>query len=285
MPGPLVPAYFFVTFSRDWANLIMPLLKTRLPRLFLVALVGFVAVVHSDRVAAEDSAPRFYDHLFTFSNPIFGRFDPVQLRRGLQVYIEICSSCHGLKYVRYRNLADIGMSDERIKKLASGYEVMDGPNDEGEMFWRSATPADAFVSPYANDQAARSANNGALPPDLSLMAKARPDGPSYIYALMTKYQEAPPDVVLAEGMHYNSAFPGGQIAMPRTLYHEIVDFEDAGGDSDYLEIAEDVTAFLTWAAMPELNQRRSLGLKVMAYLGLFTLLLYILYKRTWHRLD
>ena len=146
---------------------------------------------------------------------IFGSFDRGALKRGTQVYFEVCAGCHSARLVAYRNLMDIGFTEAEAKELAGEYEVQDGPDDEGEMFMRPAILADRFVPPYANDNAARASNNGALPPDLSLMIKARKGGASYMYAVLTDYhEEAPEGIELADGMYYNGVFPGNQIAMP-----------------------------------------------------------------------
>jgi ubiquinol-cytochrome c reductase cytochrome c1 subunit len=144
---------------------------------------------------------------WSFSGP-FGTFDKAAMQRGFQVYNEVCAGCHSMKLIAFRNFADLGYNEAEIKALAAQYEVQDGPNDDGEMFMRPAIPADRMPSPYANDNAARAGNNGALPPDLSLIAKARPNGPNYLYSLLSSYENAPNDKEVPDGMYYNAAYPG-----------------------------------------------------------------------------
>ena len=140
-----------------------------------------------------------------FSGP-FGKYDKSSLQRGLQVYIEVCSSCHSLKYIAYRNLSDLGYNKEEIKAFASTFTVVDGPDDEGEMFERPGVPADYFVSPYPNMNAARAANGGAYPPDLSLIKKARVGGADYLYSLLIGYKEPPEDMEVRDGLYYNKYY-------------------------------------------------------------------------------
>ena len=148
------------------------------------------------------------------------------MQRGFQVYNEVCAGCHSMKLIAFRNFADLGYNEAEIKALAAQYEVQDGPNDDGEMFMRPAIPADRMPSPYANDNAARAGNNGALPPDLSLIAKARPNGPNYLYSLLSSYENAPNDKEVPDGMYYNAAYPGRLIAMPQPLYGDDVEYSD-----------------------------------------------------------
>ncbi|MFQ5625084.1 MAG: cytochrome c1 [Methyloligellaceae bacterium] len=219
---------------------------------------------------------------WSFSGP-FGMFDRSQLQRGYKVYKDVCAGCHGLRLLHFRNLGEPGgpeFSEAQVKALAAEAEVADGPNDEGEMFTRPGKPSDAFVSPFPNENAARAANNGALPPDLSVMAKARAGGPDYIYALMTGYKEAPENMELAEGMSYNTAFPGHQIAMAQPLDDEAVEYSD--GTAPTLDNhARDLAAFLMWAAEPKLEERHKIGFRFMIYIILLTLLLYFAKRRIW----
>lgn len=211
---------------------------------------------------------------------IFGTYDHAQLRRGFQVYREICGNCHSMNLIYYRNLQQIGLTEDQVKEVAAEKEVEDGPNDDGEMFMRPALPSDHFVPPFPNDQAARVANNGALPPDLSLMTKARLKGPDYVYSLMTGYQDPPEGVEVAEGMNYNVAFPGHQIAMAPQIFDEMVTYED-GTQATADQITKDVVAFLNWAAEPELEQRKSMGLKTMLFLIVLTAMFFALKRRIW----
>jgi ubiquinol-cytochrome c reductase cytochrome c1 subunit len=221
--------------------------------------------------------PQFQD--WTFDGPL-GHFDQQQLQRGFKVYKEVCATCHALGLKSYRNLNDLGFNEAQIKRIASEYEVLDGPNDDGEMFKRPATPADRFVPPYANEKAARAANNGAYPLDLSLITKARPDGSNYLRALLTGYSAAPADMVMNDGMYYNKYFTGHQIAMPPPLSDGLVEYPD-GSPATVQQYAADVAAFLTWTAEPKLEQRKKLGLKVMIFLVFTTVLLYLLKQKVW----
>jgi len=210
----------------------------------------------------------------------FGKFDRAQLQRGLQVYTTVCASCHALSFVAYRNLGALGYSEDEIKAFAATHEVEDGPNDQGEMFMRPALPSDRFVSPYPNELASRAANNGAYPPDLSLMVKARKNGANYTYAMLTGYAEAPANYELMEGMAYHEYFPGNQIAMPQPLYGDDVEYAD-GTEATIEQEAADVTAFLAWAAEPELEARRSMGIKVLIFLIILTGMLIAVKRRIW----
>lgn len=249
-------------------------------RALLLAL-PFTLLVWSPASAAEGGAElKKVD--WSFSGPL-GTFDRAQLKRGFQVYKEVCAACHSLKYVTYRNLGEEGgpeFSEAAVKAIAAEYQTTDGPNAEGEMFQRPAEPKDLFVPPFPNDNAARNANNGALPPDLSLMNKARKNGPNYVYSLLTGYTEPPAGVEMADGMNYNPYFPGHQIAMPPPLTDEQVTYED-GTTATVDQMSQDVTAFLTWTAEPKLEQRHRLGFKVMIYLIIFAGLLYLVYQRVW----
>ena len=215
---------------------------------------------------------------------IFGTFDRVAAQRGFQVYKEVCSVCHGLNNLYYRNLKDIGFSDEEIKEIAKGYTVKDGPNYSGEMFNRPALPSDRFVSPYPNEQAARAAHNGAYPSDLSLIIKARYDGANYVYSLLTGYKEPPTGFKLMQGTYYNPYFPNGQIAMPPPLTDRQITYMD-GTNASVEQMTRDVTVFLQWAAEPEMEHRKSMGLKVMMFLIVFTIFFYIAKNRIWSNLK
>jgi ubiquinol-cytochrome c reductase cytochrome c1 subunit len=215
---------------------------------------------------------------------IFGTFDRQAAQRGAQVYFEVCSACHSNHNLYYRNLKDIGFSEAEIKQLAQKYTVKDGPNAEGEMFDRPALPSDRFVSPYPNEEAARAANNGAYPVDLSLIIKARHDGPNYVFSLLSGYQEAPADIKLMPGLYYNPYFEGGQIAMPPPLTQGQVTFSD-DTPATVEQMAKDVVVFLQWAAEPEMEHRKSMGLKVMIFFLVFTVFFYIAKKKIWKNLS
>ena len=229
-----------------------------------------------------------------------GTFDKAQLQRGLQIYTEVCSSCHSLNLVSYRNLTALGYNADEIKVIAGEFEVQDGPDAEGEMFMRPALPRDAFVAPFPNSQAARAANNGALPPDLSLIVKARAtgkqniavnfwnsirgfgagSGSDYVYALLTGYDDEPDGFEISEGMSYNTYFPGHQIAMSMPLDDETVEYEDET-EPTLDQHARDITAFLSWASEPELEQRKKTGLRVLLFLAIFWVIVLLYKKRVW----
>jgi cytochrome c1 len=261
---------------------------------------------------------------WTFAGyPILGKggyFDNNQLQRGFLVYKEVCSACHGLKRLSFRNLAEPGgpeFPEAGVKSLAATYQIVDGPNDQGKMFKRPGRLSDRFPSPFANEQEARAANNGALPPDFSVLAKARAAeverpfyavpfamvadilggyqeaGPDYIYALLTSYKDEPPKdlknpdgtpFTLGEGMNYNAAFPGYQIGMINPLSDGQVKYTD-GTPATVANYARDVTTFMAWAADPKLEERKRMGVLVMLYLLITAVLLYFAKKRVWSRVP
>jgi ubiquinol-cytochrome c reductase cytochrome c1 subunit len=216
---------------------------------------------------------------------VFGSLDRASAQRGFQVYKEICSSCHGLKLVAYRNLQDIGFSEAEVKQIASDYSVSDGPNDDGEMFDRPALPSDRFVGPYANDNAARASNGGALPPDLSLITKARHDGPNYVYSLITGFVPAPEGFPMAEGKSYNPYFEGRQISMPAPISDDgQVEYKD-GTYATKEQMAIDVVNFLQWAAEPETEARNKMGIRTMIFLGTLLVVLLAAKKLVWKKVK
>ncbi len=260
--------------------------------------------------AAGEAGPKIEPQNWTFGG-FRGYFDNAQLQRGFLVYKEVCSSCHGLKRLSFRNLSEKGgpeFPDDGTKSLAATYQIVDGPNDQGKMFKRPARLSDAIPTPFSNDAEARAANNGALPPDLSLMAKARgievdrhflavpfamvkdvangyqEAGPDYIYALLTGYEKAPASMKLELGMHYNKYFPGQQIAMTAPLVDGQVKYTD-GTPATVVNYARDTAAFLAWAADPKLEERKRMGMLVMLYLLITTILLYLAKRRTWTKVP
>ena len=210
----------------------------------------------------------------------FGTYDYASVQRGLHVYRNVCSACHSLKRVHFRNLTEIGLSEEQAKAIAAEYQVTDGPNDDGEMFQRPGKLADAFPSPFPNDKAARAANGGALPPDLSLIIKAREDGKNYVHALLTGFQEPPAGVHVRPGMNYNPYFPGHQIAMPPPLSDDAVEYAD-GTQPTLDQEARDIVNFLSWAAEPTMEQRKRIGIKVVLFLLVFAGVLYAAKRKIW----
>ena len=215
---------------------------------------------------------------------IFGHVDRQAAQRGFQVYKEVCSACHSLNRVAFRNLEEIGFSAAEVKALASGYQIQDGPNDEGAMFNRPGKPSDSFVPPFPNENAARAVYHGASPPDLSLIVKARRDGPNYIHSLLTGYSAAPAEVQLSDGQYYNPYFPSGKLNMPPPLSDGQVTYAD-GTPATVDQMASDVVTFLQWAAEPEMEARKQMGIKTMIYLAIFTVFMYIAKRNIWKRIH
>ena len=225
---------------------------------------------------------------FSFAGPV-GKFDQAQLQRGFQVYKEVCSACHSLKYVAFRDLEQIGFSKPEVKAIAKNWSIETPSIDPatGEAATRKSLPSDYFPKPFANDVAARAANNNAIPPDQSLITKAREDGPAYIYSLLTGYEAQPaamlkqfPDVKTPEGLHYNPYFRNLNLAMAAPLNDGQVSYSD-GTKASVDQMAKDVTAFLTWAAEPKLETRKTVGWASMVYLIIFTGLAYAAYRSIW----
>src|SRR5689334_587492 len=268
-----------------------------------VALVaaGALFLGSVDTARASEGGDNPPGQKWSFSGP-FGKFDRGALQRGLKVYKEVCANCHGLSYVAFRNLAEAGgpgYSVAQASAFASDYKVKDGPNDAGDMFERPGRPADYFPSPFPNEQAARAANGGAAPPDLSLITKARSykrGFPTFVLDVFTQYQEQGPDYVdailqgyedkppagfnLPSGSFYNRYFPGHAIKMPKPLSDGQVTFDD-GSPATVAQYAKDVTTFLMWAAEPHMEARKALGLQVFVFLILLTVLLYFTKKKVW----
>ena len=216
-----------------------------------------------------------------------GKFERDSLQRGYQVYKEVCSSCHSMKYLSYRNLSQKGGPEftlEEVKAIAASYDVEDGPNSEGEMYERPGRPSDHFVNPYPNDNAAIAANGGAYPPDMSVLVKARPGGANYIYSILMGYEEKPADFVLDEGVYYNKYMDGNKIKMMSPLSDDLIEYTD-GTNATQAQMAKDVTTFLTWAAEPHLEARHRTGTKVIIYLILLATLVYFSMKKIWSRID
>jgi len=264
------------------------------------AVAAFVAGTAICAASAQEAEqpPRLH---WSFHGP-FGMYDTAQLQRGFKIYREVCSNCHSLKLLAFRNLADPGGPDFSVAQaaaIASSFQVTDGPNDKGEMFQRPGKLADRFPPPFPNDQAARAALGGGLPPDMSVLAKARSteagfpwfifdaftqyqeSGPDYIHAILNGYEEAPPGFTLPPGAHYNKYFPGHAIAMPKPLSDGQVEYTD-GTPTTVDQYGKDVAAFLMWAAEPKLDERKRLGFQVFVFLIVLTGLLYLTKKKVWH---
>ena len=216
-----------------------------------------------------------------------GKFDRGSLQRGYQVYTEVCASCHSMKYVSYRNLAESGgpeFTEEQAKAIAASFEITDGPNSDGEMFIRPAKLSDKFVMPYENIKAAQAANGGAYPPDMSVLAKARSGGVDYIYSLLLGYEDAPTGVILDDGVYYNKYMYGNNIKMAEPLSDGLVEYSD-GTIASKEQMAKDVTTFLMWAAEPHLESRHQIGFKAIVYLIILTILVYFSMKKIWSRVE
>jgi ubiquinol-cytochrome c reductase cytochrome c1 subunit len=218
---------------------------------------------------------------------LFGKFDRGSLQRGYQVYTEVCSSCHSMKYVSYRNLAEKGgpeFSEEQAKAIAASFEVTDGPNADGDMFDRPGKLSDRFVMPYDNVKAAQAANGGAYPPDMSVLVKARGGGANYIYSLLQGYEDPPIGVTLDEGVHYNKYMYGNKIKMSNPLSNGLVEYAD-GTEATVEQMSKDITTFLMWTAEPHLESRHRMGFKAILYLIILTILVYFSMKRIWSRVE
>jgi ubiquinol-cytochrome c reductase cytochrome c1 subunit len=245
-------------------------------RKILLAAAAGATLLTAGAAGAEES--------FSFEGP-FGTFDRAALQRGFQVYKEVCSNCHAVEQLHYRDLGPsgpgggIGFSEEEVKALAAQVQVPD-INDSGDTIQRPGRPADPMVRPFPNDKAARAANNGALPPNLSLITKAREGGEQYIFEVMTGYDKPPPDMKMGDGMNYNKAFPGHQIAMPPPLNENVVTYAD-GTSSTVKQQAHDVVTFLAWAAEPTLEVRKQTGAKVILFLLIATALFYVVKRKVW----
>ncbi len=218
---------------------------------------------------------------------LFGKFDRGALQRGYQVYTEVCASCHSMKYLSYRNLAEKGgpeFSEAEAKAIAASFEVTDGPNADGEMFQRPGKLSDKFVMPYENKEAAKAANGGAYPPDMSVLIKARGGGADYIYSLLQGYQDPPVGVSLDEGVYYNKYMYGNKIKMASPLSDGLLEYSD-GTNASIEQMSKDITTFLMWAAEPHLEARHQMGFKAIIYLIILTILVYFSMKKIWSRVE
>jgi ubiquinol-cytochrome c reductase cytochrome b/c1 subunit len=266
-------------------------------------LLGAAAAIMLGSVAqAAEGQKDARDVSFSFEGP-FGHFDRGQLQRGYKVYKEVCANCHSMKLLSFRNLNQPGgpeFTEEQVKALAATFQIQDGPNTDGEMFERPGVPADRFPSPFANDEAARVANGGALPTDLSLITKSRAGwygtinqlvngigGPEYVYSVLTGYEDTPSELAAdqPEGKLYNPYFAGGHwIGMPPPLTDGQVTYDDDAPNT-VADMAKDVSAFLAWAAEPKMEERKSLGFSVIIYLAILAVLLYLVKQKIWARVE
>ena len=265
--------------------------------LFAFALAASLSAAAVQTASAEDAPPR---QKWSFAGP-FGIYNQAQLQRGFQIYKEVCSTCHSIKLLAFRNLADPGgldFTEAQAKTIAESFQVTAGPNDQGQMFQRPGTLADRFPPPFPNDQAARAALGGKLPPDMSVLAKARAHeggfpqfvidaftmyqegGPDYIHGIITGYTDPPAGETLPPGGQYNKYFPGGAIGMPKPLSDGQVKYTD-GTPETVDQYGRDIAAFLMWAAEPTLNARKQIGFQVLIFLIVLSGLLYFSKKKVW----
>ncbi len=257
-------------------------------RLFPAAL-GAALLLCAGGAWAQEDAPDAPHQDWSFAG-VLGTFDPGSLQRGFQVYNEVCSNCHSMNQLHYRDLAGIGFDTAEIAAIAAQKQVQDGPNDQGQMFMRAGKSSDGFVAPFANAQAAAAANGGAAPPDLSVIVKARGKGleylwgmggPDYVYGVLNGFQDKPPaGFNLPQGKYYNEYFSGHAISMPPPLADGTVQFQD-GTKSTLPQEAHDVVTFLTWAAEPKMEDRKRTGAKVIIFLLAMTGVLYGAKRKVW----
>ncbi len=297
-------------------------MRTMIGRIAAAAVLSFAAAsfaVPQVQAAEEEGGTVHYplrqprQMNWTFDGP-FGAFDPAQLQRGFQVYREVCAACHSMEFVAFRTLGSSKgphFSEEAVRALAAEYEITDGPDENGDMFERPGTPADRIPPPYPNEQAARAANGGAYPPDLSLIAKARTvergfpafvfdaftqyqeAGPNYLYSLLTGYVDPPEGVEVRDGLYYNPYFVAGdQLAMPPPLSDGQITYAQNEDDNPANDVPEtvdqysrDVTAFMVWAAEPHMVERKSMGFTVMIFLIIFAGLVYYTKRKVWEAVE
>ena len=229
---------------------------------------------------------KFLETDWTFKG-LFGKYDRASLQRGYQVYTEVCAACHSMQYLSYRNLAEPGgpeFTEEEAKFIAASFEVLDGPNSEGEMFTRPAKLSDKFVMPYENIEASKAANGGAYPPDMSVLAKARKGGADYIYSLLLGYDDPPSDIKLDDGVYYNKYMYGNKIKMSAPLSDGLVEYND-GTEATKEQMAKDITTFLMWSAEPHLETRHKTGFRVIVYLIILSILVFLTMKKIWSRIE
>ena len=251
------------------------------PRRWLMGAAAALAIAAIPAAAprAAEGEVHIPDAHFSFAGP-FGTFDRGALQRGAQIYTQVCANCHALHQLSYRNLRDIGLSEAQVAAIAASVQVNDAPNDEGIVNQRPGRPSDRFRSPFPNENAARAANGGALPPDLSVMVKAREHGANYIHALLTGYEEPPAGVTVPNGMYYNKYFPGHLIGMAPPLSDGAQTFAD-GTNATADQMARDVATFLAWAAEPELEQRRAMGVRMVIFLTILGGMVYAVKRKVW----
>ena len=251
----------------------------------LIYFIFFSLILLSQNILA-DEKKQLLTSDWSFKG-YFGKFDRAALQRGYQVYTEVCASCHSMKYLSYRNLAEKGgpeFSEEQAKAIAANFEVTDGPNEDGDMFERPAKLSDKFVQPYRNVKEATASNGGAYPPDMSVLVKARSGGADYIYSVLLGYEDPPSGVTLDDGVYYNKYMYGNNIKMPKPLMDGQVEYND-GTEATEQQMAKDVVTFLAWSAEPHLEARHKIGFRAIIYLIIITILVYFSMKKIWSRVE
>lgn len=253
----------------------------RAPRSFLASLAGAALLLGfaSAGPAAAQDAPEPPQQHWSFDG-LFGTPDLAAAQRGFQVYAEVCSNCHAMHEMHYRDLTALGFTEDQVKALAAQFTVPQGLDDSGQPKEGPATPADQFRSPFPNEKAARAAMNGAYPPDLSLIVNARPDGANYVYGILTGFAQPPAGFKMQDGMNYNQYFPGHQIAMPPPLSDGRVQYIDGTPDT-VDQMARDVVTFLYWTSNPEVFERKAMGVRVILFLILLTGVTYVVKRKIW----
>ncbi len=256
-----------------------------LNRIILAIFISIITTLSfADSQHSQGANTKYLNADWSFKG-IFGTFDRASLQRGYQVFQEVCSGCHSVQHLSYRNLSEKGgpeFSIEEAKAIAAQFEVEDGPNSDGEMFMRPARLSDKFVNPYPNVEASTAANGGAYPPDMSVLAKARPGGADYIYSLLLGYEEAPAGFELDDGVYYNKYMPGNKIKMSAPLSDGLVEYSD-GTQATTEQMTKDVTAFLVWASEPHLEAQHRMGFKAIIYLIILLTLVYMSKQKVWSR--
>ena len=258
-----------------------------LNRIILAIFISIITTLSfADSQHSQGTNTKYLNTDWSFKG-IFGTFDRASLQRGYQVFQEVCSGCHSVQHLSYRNLSEKGgpeFSIEEAKAIAAQFEVEDGPNSDGEMFMRPARLSDKFVNPYPNVEASTAANGGAYPPDMSVLAKARPGGADYIYSLLLGYEEAPAGFELDDGVYYNKYMPGNKIKMSAPLSDGLIEYSD-GTQATTEQMTKDVTAFLVWASEPHLEAQHRMGFKAIIYLIILLTLVYMSKQKVWSRFD
>jgi len=253
--------------------------KAALTGLGVFAGVGGAVAYKLDQEVKADLTIHAPSLPWSHSGP-FDSLDHASIRRGYQVYKQVCAACHSMRFLAFRNLVGVSHTEAEAKEIAEEAQVEDGPNEAGEMFMRPGKLSDYFPSPFPNDAAAAAANNGAIPPDLSFIPLARHGGEDYIYHLLNGYCDPPAGIELRDGQHFNPYFPGGAIGMGPPIYNEIVEYED-GTPATQSQVAKDVCTFLVWAASPEHDMRKKMAVKCALMFSLLFGAAYYMKRHKW----